>query len=31
MLEINPSNKNWQTTGDDSAARIAAAAPYAHG
>ncbi len=31
MLEIKPSNKNWHTRGDDTAARIAAAAPYAHG
>ena len=31
MLEIKPSNKNWHTRGDDTTARIAAAAPYAHG
>ena len=27
MLEIKPCNKNWHTRGDDTAARIAAAAP----
>ena len=31
MLEIKPCNKNWHTRGDDTAARIAAAAPYAEG
>ena len=31
MLEIKPCNKNWHTRGDDTAARIAAAAPYADG
>ena len=31
MLEIKRCNKNWHTRGDDTAARIAAAAPYAEG
>ena len=31
MLEIKPCNKNWHTRGDDTAARIAAAVPYADG
>ena len=31
MLEIKPCNKNWHTRGDDTAARIAAAKPYADG
>lgn len=31
MLEIKPSTKNFHTRGDDTAARLAAAAPYAKG
>ena len=31
MLEIKLCNKNWHTIGDDTAARIAAAKPYADG
>ena len=31
MLKIVPSNKNWHTRGDDTAARLAAARVYADG
>lgn len=31
MIEIRPSNKNWNTRGEDTAARLAAARPYVNG